>query len=56
MADRGVTYDILLQMRDQASGVVKTVDKELQVVKQSADQVAGSLDGKIGRASCRERV
>ena len=43
MADRGVTYDILLQMRDQASGVVKTVDKELQVVKQSADQMASPV-------------
>lgn len=51
MADRGITYDILLRMRDQVSGVSKTIDKELKVVKQSADQVAGSLNGISGRLS-----
>lgn len=51
MADRGVTYDILLRMRDQVSGVSKTIDKELKVVKQSADQVVGSLNGISGRLS-----
>ena len=51
MADRGITYDILLRMRDQVSGVSKTIDKELKVVKQSADQVAGSLKGISGRLS-----
>ena len=51
MADRGITYDILLRMRDQVSGVSKTIDKELKVVKQSADQVVGSLNGISGRLS-----
>ena len=51
MADRGITYDILLRMQDQVSGVSKTIDKELKVVKQSADQVAGSLNGISGRLS-----
>ena len=51
MADRGNTYDILLRMRDQVSGVSKTIDKELKVVKQSADQVVGSLNGISGRLS-----
>ena len=51
MADRGMTYDILLRMRDQVSGVSKTIDKELKVVKQSADQVVGSLNGISGRLS-----
>ena len=51
MADRGITYDILLRMRDQVSGVSKTIDKELKVVKQSADQVVSSLNGISGRLS-----
>lgn len=51
MADRGITYDILLRMRDQVSGVSKTIDKELKAVKQSADQVVGSLNGISGRLS-----
>lgn len=51
MADRGITYDILLRMRDLVSGVSKTIDKELKVVKQSADQVVGSLNGISGRLS-----
>lgn len=51
MADRGITYDILLRMRDQVSGVSKTIDKELKVVKQSADQVVGCLNGISGRLS-----
>lgn len=51
MADRGITYNILLRMRDQVSGVSKTIDKELKVVKQSADQVVGSLNGISGRLS-----
>lgn len=51
MADRGITYDILLRMRDKVSGVSKTIDKELKVVKQSADQVVGSLNGISGRLS-----
>lgn len=51
MADRSITYDILLRMQDQVSGVSKTIDKELKVVKQSADQVAGSLNGISGRLS-----
>jgi hypothetical protein len=38
-------------MRDQVSGVSKTIDKELKVVKQSADQVVGSLNGISGRLS-----
>jgi hypothetical protein len=38
-------------MQDQVSGVSKTIDKELKVVKQSADQVAGSLNGISGRLS-----
>lgn len=51
MADRSITYNILLRMRDQASGVSKTIDKELKTVKLSADQVAGSLNSISGRLS-----
>lgn len=51
MADRSITYNILLRMRDQASGVSKTIDKELKAVKLSADQVAGSLNSISGRLS-----
>lgn len=51
MADRSITYNILLRMRDQASSVSKTIDKELKTVKLSADQVAGSLNSISGRLS-----
>lgn len=51
MADRSITYNILLRMRDQASSVSKTIDKELKTVKLSADQVAGSLNSISGQLS-----
>ena len=48
MADSKLTYQILIQMQNQASGVAKVIEKDLNRVQQSAQEVVSGV-GKIGR-------
>ena len=47
MADKGIKYKILFWAQDQASGVAKTIDKELKTVQESAKQAANNI-GNVG--------
>ena len=54
MADKGIKYKILFWAQDQASGVAKTIDKELKTVQESAKQAAnniGNVDGQLSDIS-----
>ncbi len=47
MADKGIKYKILFWAQDQASGVAKTIDKELKAVQESAKQATNNI-GNVG--------